>query len=559
MAWSGSGVCHGRFCDVSWSVGSIYVQMDTSIKENKYILLDSPVLYGSEATCWWSVDAYEGENMHRPVKGLTIGLIVFLSAVMGVLLPSMTGAQSAAMVIDITQDRSIMYEGESSTITLVLTMGGDPLAGVNIYMSTDSEGSFEPVNGTTDESGEFTTVFSAPSVDDDTRTWVDADITYGNISDERTVYYNIKNFVPVNVNEPVSKTLDDHSITVNSGVVGQLDMTLKSTTIPLGAPDQGSLGTYFEIGNTGNGTLRWASIEVEYGDVPEGFDVEELRIYYWDNVGRVWVVAPNGGIDTEDKTVWANITKSAVYALMVPASAIAPQDVQVTVGPIYDLDGELVSDLDVILVYNDTEYESVTDENGMALITIDGDDWLGSQTIEGRVERDDETYFFYGTITSDGALDSTMPRVVPEVEDDDVPVLYSVGIPVVIIIIVLILLLAFAKGDKEEVAEDAKDDDLDDDLDDDAEEDIEEVLGKEPEGDLDQDTDDDLKDDLDVPEEGDEPFEDEKTPDDVDDMEEEPGSKKPKSKDKKSKGKKGRKGKSSKSKGKKPKSKKKDE
>jgi len=67
---------------------------------------------------------------------------------------------------------------------------------------------------------------------------------------------------------------------------------------------------YAEIELPSTATLTWINITLDYKDVtlPKNVKENDLRLYYWDESSKVWVLVSNSGVDIGKNIIWGNVT-----------------------------------------------------------------------------------------------------------------------------------------------------------------------------------------------------------------------------------------------------------
>jgi len=127
----------------------------------------------------------------------------------------------------------------------------------------------------------------------------------------------INNFSSVDAKNKANTTLD---INTNQSVSGSVNISLYSEN-PTGASFGAiAINKYVDIIVSPNiaGSLQWAIIKIYYTDAEVSSVIESLLRIYWFN-GTDWVPfnPPDGGVNTTENYVWANVTHFSVYGVFL--------------------------------------------------------------------------------------------------------------------------------------------------------------------------------------------------------------------------------------------------
>lgn len=87
------------------------------------------------------------------------------------------------------------------------------------------------------------------------------------------------------------------------------------------------IGIFVEIEIPEGEEWEWLYIEIEYDPalLPEGFDEEDLELYYYDEDQEIWILAEGSGVDTERNVIFGNVTHLTIFAPMADNSGAAAE------------------------------------------------------------------------------------------------------------------------------------------------------------------------------------------------------------------------------------------
>jgi hypothetical protein len=110
-------------------------------------------------------------------------------------------------------------------------------------------------------------------------------------------------------------------VTTNSAYTDNVDVTFYDT--PPGGVSGFSLtplGKYITIENSSEIDINWTIIKVYYTDeevTAAGLDESTLRLEYYNETSGTWTRydAPDGGVDTTENYVWANVTHFSIWGI----------------------------------------------------------------------------------------------------------------------------------------------------------------------------------------------------------------------------------------------------
>lgn len=350
----------------------------------------------------------------------------------------------------------VIYAGERHEIFVEVKGNSGPVGGANVTLEA-SAGTLTNGSGSTNSSGRFSAVFSAPEMNGTLK--VNITLTVAKEGFEKFI-----TFSTLTIEVPADRLVDDTVRLSKGAVVDLVAMVRGSVMFEIGEIDnpswytKGFMEVFFEIKGGGPGYFEWINITVTNLTIPPDHDGGSIYMSRYRRPYGPWLRCDASGFLKSDVSVWVNVTSSetTLPLLLAPRALNVSAILRGTLGgSVTDVGGRPVKNISVALYKSDVRIDAVvTDGNGSFLFEN-----LESGTYEIRVESGSYEPFAKRDILIRAGSTNEMGKITlqraesrkEDGGDGGFPSTYSILLVIFVIIIVLVggkLIAVRAKGRK---------------------------------------------------------------------------------------------------------------
>lgn len=211
----------------------------------------------------------------------------------------------------------VVDSAETRPMKFLVTSEGEPVPGVRVTIEPVGSADSCKVAGTTDENGEIhCTLFVYNVISSNSSVLLYLNGTKAGYAPHNYTKFIIVKSVnsPDELLDPIQLDLSDGSrATIIGSYVGNVSLQVTEVPNP-GQNDPYALGVYFGLVSDGDGTFRWINITISNYVLPSGFGEEKMRIFSRDTFTDGWKLARQTGVDIENHSIYANVTRIGIFA-----------------------------------------------------------------------------------------------------------------------------------------------------------------------------------------------------------------------------------------------------